>query len=136
MNHFSLILRDTGQHQQVDQVVSFVGEDDSGSFGIQAGHRRMMTQLVFGLARFRTLQASWQYLAMPGAILYFDRDRLLLNTRRYFLSEDMGQMTRVLHDTLAAEEQALAQMKENLERLEEGVLQRLWELGKERPMMS
>jgi F-type H+-transporting ATPase subunit epsilon len=136
MNHFSLILRDTSQHQQFDDLVSFVGEDDSGSFGIQSGHRRMMTRLVFGLARFRTTTASWQYLAMPGAILYFDHNRLLLNTRRYFLSEDMQRMTRVLRDTLTAEEQALAEMKQNLERLEDGVMQRLWELGKERPRLG
>lgn len=136
MNHFSLILRDTGQHLQVDQVVSFVGEDDSGSFGIQAGHRRMMTHLLFGLARFRTERSPWQYLAMPGAILYFDSNRLMLSTRRYFLGEDMEQMTRVLHDTLAAEEQALAQMKQNIERLEEGVMKRLWELGKEHPRIG
>ncbi len=50
---------------------SFIGEDASGSFGLQAGHARFMTILEFGLARFRTAEADWQYLALPGALLYF-----------------------------------------------------------------
>ena len=53
---FQIILRDTAGHESIEGVVSFVGEDASGSFGIRAGHDRMITSLVFGLARFRLEQ--------------------------------------------------------------------------------
>ena len=45
-------------------MASFIGEDDSGSFGILAGHARMMTMLGFGLARFR---AGGRRLGVSGA---------------------------------------------------------------------
>ncbi len=38
-------------YERIDDVSSFVGEDDSGSFGLLARHDRFMTVLDFGLAR-------------------------------------------------------------------------------------
>ena len=64
---FTLMLQDTTQSEQVDNVTSFVGEDDSGAFGILARHTRMMTILVAGLARFRGDDENWNYIATPGA---------------------------------------------------------------------
>lgn len=132
MKHFSLLLRDTQHWQHLEGVRLFVGEDESGCFGLLAGHAPLMTHLVFGLARFQCAPGRWQYLAMPGAILYFKDNQLRLTSRRYFLSEDYEQMSQVLHDTLAEEEQMLAEMTQSLQRLEEGVLRRIWELDKER----
>ena len=71
---------------------------------------------------------------MPGAILYFKNNQLRLSTRRFFLSEDYEQMSQVLRDTLTEEEQLLAEMKHKLHRLEEDVLRRIWELGREGPL--
>jgi len=61
MNVFTLLLRDYQHQQRFEDTVSFVGEDNSGSFGVLAQHTRMMTALVFGLARFRRLDAGWTY---------------------------------------------------------------------------
>ena len=54
MNSFRIMLRDNSRSETIDGVVSFVAEDASGSFGLLAGHARIMTSLVFGLARFKT----------------------------------------------------------------------------------
>jgi F-type H+-transporting ATPase subunit epsilon len=128
MKTFQIILRDTAGHECIEDVVSFVGEDASGSFGIRAGHDRMITSLVFGLARFRLAQGPWQYLAMPGAMLYFIGNRLHINTRRYLRSEDYENVSQALVDVLAAEEQELLEMKTNLRRIEESIMRRLLEL--------
>ena len=63
------MLRDSSSAKRIDGVVSFVGEDASGSFGILPGHARIMSILELGLARFRRADEPWQYLAMPGAVL-------------------------------------------------------------------
>ena len=130
MNSFQLVLRDSTHSQAIDNVTSFVGEDSSGSFGIQAGHARMMTSLVFGLARFKTETGPWQYLAMPGAILYFVDNQLILNTRRYLTSENYEDITQSLLDTLAKEEEDLAIMKHNLRNIEAHILKRMLEMNK------
>ena len=80
MKTFELILQDATQTDKIEGVSSFVGEDVSGSFGILAGHARMMTSLIIGLARFRQGDRSWQYLALPGGLLYFAENILTVST--------------------------------------------------------
>ena len=82
MNTFVLHLQSGTQYERIDDAVSFVAADASGSFGILAGHARMMTCLATGLARFRTADGSWRFLALPGAVLYFVHNELYVNTRR------------------------------------------------------
>ena len=91
-----------------------------------------MTSLVFGLARFRRAGAGWEYLAVPGALVYFRDDALVLNTRRYLRDPDYGRISGRLLDELAAEERELAAIQESLHQLEGEMLRRLWELGRSR----
>jgi F-type H+-transporting ATPase subunit epsilon len=127
---FSLTLRDATHTEHFDHATSFVGEDASGSFGIQANHARLMTSLVFGLARFRITDDAWQYLAMPGALLYFDDNKLSINTRRYLIDTDYQRISTDLEEQLLTEEEELKSMKDSLHRMEEEVLRRMWELGR------
>jgi F-type H+-transporting ATPase subunit epsilon len=124
------VLDSEGQHEFAD-VISFVGEDASGSFGILAGHARTITSLVTGLARFRTASSDWRYIAMPGAILYFDENVLSLCTRRCLIGDDYERISSALREQLLAEESKLVSMKQSLHRMEEEVFKRLWELSKE-----
>ena len=128
MNTFRLTLCDATRRETFEEVISFVGEDTSGSFGILAGHARLMTALLFGLARFRRADGHWRYLAFPGALLYFVNDELSISTRRYLLDEDYGRISAALQEQLLAEEEDLRIMKESLHRMEEELLRRLWEM--------
>jgi F-type H+-transporting ATPase subunit epsilon len=130
MRTFTLrILESAGQHEFAD-VVSFVGEDASGSFGILANHARMMTSLVIGLASFRTTDSDWRYVALPGAILYFDNGVLNLCTRRCLIGDDYDHISTALREQLLAEESKLTAMKQSLHRMEEEIFKRLWEMSK------
>jgi F-type H+-transporting ATPase subunit epsilon len=129
---FVLHLQDSRGHQRIDDVESFVGRDESGSFGLMAGHERFMTSLEFGLARFRRAGAPWEYLAMPGALLYFTKDRLSLSTRRCFRDPDFRNISGRLVNELAIEAQELRAVRESLHHLEGEMLKRLWELGRDR----
>ena len=129
MNGFTLILRDSATITRIEGVTSFVGEDDSGSFGIMSGHARFMTCLGFGLARFRCGVERWQYLAMPGAVLYFKDNLLSLSARRCFMDRDYERITDALTRRLLAEEESLQEVKKSMAQLEQEVMKRLWELG-------
>ncbi len=128
MKTFKLLLQDATHTQSVDNLTSFVAEDASGSFGILAGHARMMTVLVMGLARFRSVDDDWYYLAQPGALLYFDDNRLVVSTRHYIVDRDYMRISRQLQQQLLAEELALDSMKQSLQSMEDEILKRLWEM--------
>ncbi len=128
MNTFSLHLQSATQYEQVEHVISFVGEDDSGSFGILPRHARMMTLLAFGLARFRVAGQDWEYLAVPGAVAYFVSGHLYISTRHYLRGMDYETITAALREGLLAEEVALRTMKQSLRRLEEEMFKRLWKM--------
>ena len=131
MNTFTLLLQDATRSERLETVSSFVGEDSSGSFGIRANHARMMTVLVTGLARFCVAPDDWQYLAMPGAVLYFCDNVLTLSTRHYLRDEDYTRISTALQEQLLAEEEQLRSTRESLQRMEESLLRRLWEMGRE-----
>ena len=122
MTTFRILLRDTNRTESIEHVYSFIGEDASGCFGILANHARFMTRLVFGLARFKAANGPWQYLAMPGAMLYFSENELVLNTRRYLMSENYVAISKDLLGILNVEEHNLLEMKRNLHRIEENIL--------------
>jgi len=124
---FTMDLCDTSQEEQIEGVVSFVGEDITGSFGILPGHARFMTVLVFGLARFRVRDEGWQYLALPGGLVYFAGNRLRITTRRYHKGENYERISRQLFEDLQVEETRWETVKESLRRLEEALFQRMWE---------
>ena len=131
MSTFVLHLQSGTQYERIDDAVSFVAADDSGSFGILAGHARMMTCLATGLARFRTADGSWRFLALPGAVLYFVHNELYLNTRRYLHDPDYERISVTLREELLVEEEKLRAIRESLNRLEDEMLKRMWTMQRD-----
>lgn len=131
MSEFTLQLLDATRTMRVEKVEAFIGEDPSGSFGILAGHARFMTTLIFGLARFRSSGSDWQYLAVPGALLYFTDNELTLSTRHFLIGSDYERIATALDEQLRAEEETLRTTRESLRRMEEEALKRLWRLGRD-----
>jgi len=131
MQTFTLMLRDYQRQQRFEDTISFVGEDDSGSFGVQAQHTRMMTALVFGLARFRRTAGGWTYLALPGGLAYFRDNTLTIVTRRFVLDQDYERITHTLTEELLAEETKLSSIKQSLRHMEEDLLKRMWLMRRE-----
>lgn len=130
MRSFTLRLQDARHTEDIADVTSFVGEDRSGSFGILPGHASLMTCLIIGLARFRSANGNWKYLALPGAVLYFHNDILTLSTRHYLVDDDFRRISQALQQQLLAEEEKLQTIKESLHHMEEAVLKQLWALGR------
>lgn len=129
MSGFTLHLQSATQYVRVEGVESFVARDASGSFGLMARHARMMTVLGYGLARFRTADGAWHYVALPGGLAYFVDGELFLSTRRYVLGDDFRTVAAAVDSTLVAEDSALRSLKESVTRLEREMVRRLWHLG-------
>lgn len=125
MRTFVLELLGPTREERVEDVVSFIGEDESGQFGIQAGRHRLITTLVFGLSRFRRADGEWTYLALPGGVLYVRPDRVTISTSRFFLSESFERVEEELHHQLESEAKALSEVRESLSHLEEEIMRRL-----------
>ena len=132
MSHFDLLLYDAMHKEHVMGVTSFVGEDKSGCFGLLPNHERFMTILVFGLARFQINDLPWQYLALPGAVLYFNNNQLTISTRHFLIDSDYTRISSLLEQQLLTEEENLRTMKVSLHRMEEEMLKLLWNTRKKR----
>ena len=131
MNTFVLHLQSGTQYERIEDAVSFVGADDSGSFGILAGHAGMMTCLATGLARFQRADGASRFLAHPGAVVYFVENQLFLSTRRYLHNPDYKHVSAALREELAAEEDKLRGIRDSLHRLEDEMLKRMWTMQRD-----
>ena len=125
MNSFVVELHSATRSERLTGVTSFVGEDESGSFGLLANHARMMTHLNFGLARLCYSGGETEYLAMPGGLAYFVNNELRITTQQYSRSRDYDQILGILEREIAAEEEYLRSLRESLRRLDESILKRL-----------
>jgi F-type H+-transporting ATPase subunit epsilon len=125
MKQFVLNLFDATHEQRIAGVTSFMGEDASGSFGIQPNHARFMTTLVFGLARFRLTAEDWHYLALPGAVVYFNNNELTISTRHFLIDTDLERISALLEQQLIIEEENLHASRESLHRMEQAMLKRM-----------
>ena len=125
MNSFNLNLFDIRHQQRMTGVTSFVGLDATGSFGILPHHARFMTTLVFGLARFCLDEDNWQYLAVPGAVLYFNNNELSISTRHFLIDTDFERISSLLEQQLSTEEDKLRVTRESLGLMEQAMIKRL-----------
>ena len=130
MSAFAVHLYAADSYERIDDAVSFVGEDSSGSFGLLAHHERFMTVLAFGLARITLEDGSRQFLGFPGGLAYFIDNTLRISTRRYLRDTNVERITEALTRELLEEEAALQLMRRKLERLEAEMLKRLAHIGR------
>jgi len=125
---FTLHLQSATQYEPVKQVVSFVGADETGSFGILADHARMMAALNYGLARYQLPTGDWFYLAFPGGILYFVDNQLYISSHRFLCDSDYQRISEGLIQQLMTEEASLQEIKMSLKQLEQEMFRRLWQM--------
>ena len=128
MNTFNLQLYDATQQQRIENLTSFVGEDSNGCFGLQAHHARFMTTLVFGLFRYRLQTEEWQYLALPGGVLYFNKNELSISTQHFLIDSDFEKISELLKQQLLAEDETLLATHSSLQKMEQSMLTRLWNM--------
>lgn len=129
MSTFTLsLVSPSGVLRQPD-VVSFVGTDASGRFGVQAGHVPAATVLSYGLCRFRTASdAAWQWVTLPGGVLRFEAGTLEIACRRFWRGANPRELERQLAADHEAESERHAELRHTLDRLEQTLAKKLWEM--------
>lgn len=128
MANFTLNLFASKQSERFENVQSFVGEDASGYFGLQANHLDFMTVLVFGLARFRSQNNAWQYLALPSGLASFQANELTISTRYFLIDTDFDKISKLLEQRALKEQETMRSTRENLRGMEQLVLKKIREL--------
>lgn len=129
MNTFSLILFDSSQVQHFDAVTQCIAADATGSFGILAGHERLVAVLRYGLLRFSNGTGTWHYAALPGGVLRFANNHLSVITSRYFTGDDAQVLVTQLEAEMAREDSDVSNARATLAQIEQTLMQRLGELG-------
>lgn len=110
-------------------VVSFVGTDASGRFGVQAGHVPAATVLSYGLCRFRTAsEPAWQWVALPGGVLRFEAGAVEIACRRFWHGASPRELERRLAVDHTEESERHAALRLTLDRLEQTLAKKLWEM--------
>lgn len=129
MSGFSLELVSARKQQRFANVSSFVGRDSSGQFGLMANHVPLATVLEFGLARWKQQQttSSWCYAALPGGTLRFADNTLRIATRDFVVTDNLQEVTAALARQRHHATQRNTDLRQNLERMEQALLDRLWQ---------
>jgi len=128
MANFTLNILASTQAQRFENVQSFVGEDASGYFGLQAGHIDFMTMLVFGMARFRLANEQWQYLALPSGLASFQANELTISTRYFLIDTDFDKISKLLEQRALKEQETMRSTRESLQCMELMVFKKIREL--------
>lgn len=128
MNSFTIYLQSITKEEQIHNVMSFVSEDDSGKYGVMANHCRMLTNIKIGMSKITYTNFTTEYLALASGIIYFTNNKLYINTKNYTRSDDYYKLVEILNTQLKSEDQAIKNINETIERVDEMVLKRLWEL--------
>jgi len=128
MRTFAISLIDATESERVEDVLSFVGEDGSGAFGILAGRHPLLTLLSQGLCRYRTAAGGWRYIALPGGVLSFRDGLLTIATRRYLRDDDLERIGRRLSDEIAHEEEGRAEITGLFRNVEHQLMRRMIDL--------
>ncbi len=128
MSAFALILQSPTLSQRIEGVISLVARDHSGSFGVLAGHARMITLAEAGLLRFRRGDNTWEYAACAGGLLYVRGAETVVCTSRFVTGTDYHRLTETLETQLRAERESLKLQRSHVAQLEEEMVRRLWRL--------
>jgi F-type H+-transporting ATPase subunit epsilon len=128
MTTFALTLQSPMLSQRIDGVTSLVARDRSGSFGVLAGHARMITLVEAGLLRFRCGGDTWEYAACAGGVLYVRGAEAVVCTSRFVTGTDYSRLTDTLEAQLRAERESLKSQRSHVARIEEEMMRRLWRL--------
>ena len=129
MNSFGITLLDSRGCDEFADIMQFIGADQSGSFGILAGHQHLVALLRYGLARFCDVSGHWRYIALPGGVLRFADNHLTLTTVRYFLGDDRALICQQLDAEMAQIDSEVHNARATISEIEQSLVKRLTELS-------
>lgn len=125
VNTFTAQISDETRSREIGDIVSFVGRDASGSFGILAGREPFATSLLWGLCEIRSAGGGELFLAVAGGILFYDGVALRVATRRFLIDPDGARIIAQLAAEDSSEATTTRSMHAMLRSLDRELLRRL-----------
>ena len=116
--------------EQIDEIVSFVGRDASGSFGILANAFRRITALSFGVATLRKRTDQLNTWLFPGGFFISWRMSSGLQPPALFAARRWKKSLRRWIGIVRMEEENIREIKQSLHHLDEEILRRLSTIGR------
>lgn len=134
MNNFRVQVQGIEEYWSADNIVSVVGSDASGRFGIQAGHEFFITSLQPGLIRLCDDKGQWFYLAQPGAVLVFEHGQLNIACTEFMRGADAEQLLNQLEKNWLQQDQDLHAAKSSILQVEQTLARKLWQMNRQEGM--
>lgn len=131
MNTFRVQVQGIEEHWSADNIVSLVGSDASGRFGIQAGHEFFITCLQPGLIRLCDDNGHWFYLAQPGAVLVFEHGQLNIACTEFMRGADADQLLNQLEKNWLQQDEDLHAAKSSITQVEQTLARKLWQMNRQ-----
>ncbi len=117
----------------INEVSSFVGEDNSGSFGIMAGRYPLVTILKCSTAKLKLNDDSVLYLGISGGVLSFKSNILTIVTSFAIQSENIEDLTEALDVAIAKDEERSQKIQGYIQKLDDEILKRIKQLEGQYP---
>lgn len=134
MKAFVVHLQSPSSYERLNGVRSFICSDDSGSFGILAGHERLMTVLSPGIASLQMVSGEQLFIGLPESFLYVLNDEIFISTRKYVKETNYFNLARSLQAKLHEEEQLKIEMRQTIKKMEEALIKQLTKAPGEVPL--
>ena len=109
-------------------VASLRAEDDSGGFGVLAGHADLVTVLPASVLSWRGAAGPWSYCVVRGGVLTVAGDRVEVACRRGALGDDLAKLRGQVEALRAAEIDAERRAKVDATRLHARAVRQLMRL--------
>lgn len=102
----------------VDDIASVVAEDETGAFGVRAGHADFVTALAVAVVGWRATGGGEGYCAVRGGLLTVSGGtEVAVATREAVLGEDLAELEAVVRDRLLSDTAAEREARTRAERL-------------------
>jgi F-type H+-transporting ATPase subunit epsilon len=131
MKNFRVRVQSAQEQWSVDNIVSMVGSDASGRFGLQAEHEYFITSLQPGLIRLCDDSGHWFYLAQPGGVLVFQDGQLNIACTEFMHGDDAELLLTKLEKNWQQQDQDLHKAKSSIVQVEQTLARKLWQMNRQ-----
>lgn len=129
MNEFECFIFTPQGTLQESHLVSFVGRDATGSFGIRPKRFSFTTILEYGITKMKNSKGDQIYYAIAGGALEFRKEKLTIVTSYAVKSAEIEGLADELEAYITAERTRSDKIKLSIKKLDEEILKRLHKMG-------
>jgi len=109
-----------------EDVVSVVAEDESGSFGVLAGHERLAAALVPTILRCKLASGGMRFVAVDRGVLKKEGRELRVAVRQAVVGDDYRALEKLISERITHLEDSEAAARHAFSRVSLSVMLRLF----------